>query len=126
MHRASSTLADRLASHGLLLLRVIVAAALMARCLQLERNSASLPTITPHVIAAIAGLFVLFGLWMPVAAAILAVSELLIAYSHGHDPWLSVLLAGLGIVLALLGPGTWSVDSWRSGWKRIEIRRPEN
>src|ERR1041385_2292797 len=122
MHRTSSTLADRLPSHGLFLLRVIVATALMTRCLQLGTDSASLPTITPHVIAALAGLFVLFGLWIRVAAAILAVTELLIAYSHGHDPWSSVLLAGLGVVLALLGPGTWSVDSWRSGWKRIEIR----
>ena len=125
MHRVSSTLADRLPSHGLLLLRVIVATTLLARCVQLA-NGASLWTVTPHVIAAGAGLFVLFGLWTSVAGAIVAIIELFIAFSHNHDPWLSVLLASVGIAVALLGPGAWSLDARRSGWKRIEIRRPDN
>ena len=125
MRRVSSTFADRLPGYGLLLLRVIVGTTLIVRCAQLV-NGASLHTITPHAIAAAAGLFLFFGLWMPVAGVILAISELLIAFLDGHDPWLSVLLASLGVALAILGAGTWSVDSRRSGWKRIEIRRPEN
>ena len=125
MHRVSSTFGDHLPSHGLLLLRVIVATALIARCVQLV-NGASLQTITPHVIAAGAGLFLLLGLWTSVAGAIVAIIELFIAFSHSHDPWLSVLLASLGVAVALLGPGTWSVDARRSGWKRIEIRPPDN
>jgi len=125
MHGMSSTFADRLPSPGLLLLRVIVSIALIARCVQLV-NGESLQAITPHVIAAVAGLFVLFGLWTSVAGAVVAIIELFIAFSHTHDPWLSVLLASVGVALALLGPGNWSVDARRSGWKRIEIRRPEN
>ena len=121
----SSTFADRLPSPGLLLLRVIVSIALIARCVQLV-NSESLQAITPHMVAAGAGLFVLFGLWTSVAGAVVAIIELFIAFSHTHDPWLSVLLATIGVALALLGPGTWSVDARRSGWKRIEIRRPDN
>ena len=121
----SSTFADRLPSPGLLLLRVIVAIALIVRCVQLV-NGESLQAITPHVIAAAAGLFVLFGLWTSVAGAVVALIELFIAFSHHHDPWLSVLLASVGVALALLGPGNWSVDARRSGWKRIEIRRPDN
>jgi uncharacterized membrane protein YphA (DoxX/SURF4 family) len=125
MHRASSTFADRLPSHGHLLLRVIVATTLIARCVQLV-NGASLQTISPHVIAAGAGLFILFGLWTSVGGAVVAIIELFIAFSHSHDPWLSVLLASVGVALALLGPGDFSLDARRSGWKRIEIRRPEN
>jgi hypothetical protein len=125
MHRVSSTSADHLPSHGLLLLRVIVAITLIARCVQLE-NGASLQTITPYVIAAGVGLFVLFGLWTSVAGAVVAIIELFIAFYHNHDPWLSVLLASVGIAVALLGPGCWSVDARRSGWKRIEIRPPSN
>ena len=125
MHRVSSTFADRLPSHGLLLLRVIVATTLIARCVQLV-NGASLQTITPHVIAAGVGLFVLFGLWTSVGGAVVAIIELFIAFSYNHNPWLSVLLASVGIAVALLGPGTWSVDARRSGWKRIEIRPPDN
>ena len=125
MHRVSSTFGDHLPSHGLLLLRVIVAIALFARCVQLA-NGASLPTITPHMIAAGAGLFLLLGLWTSAAAAIVGIIELFIAFTQNHDPWLTVLLAALGVAIALLGPGTWSVDTRRSGWKRIEIRRPDN
>ena len=125
MHRVSSTFADHLPSDGLLLLRVIVATALIARCVQLV-NGASLQTITPHLIAAGAGFLVLFGLWTSVGGAVIALIELFIAFSPNHDPWLSVLLASLGVAVALLGPGTWSLDARRSGWKRIEIRPPAN
>jgi putative oxidoreductase len=121
MYRVSSTFEDHLPSHGLLLLRLIVATALIARCVQLV-NGASLQTFTLLVIAAGAGLLLLLGLWTPVAGVILAISEILIAFSQGHDPWASVLLGSLGVAVALLGPGTWSLDARRSGWKRIEIR----
>ena len=125
MYPVSSTVGDHLPSHGLLLLRVIVATALIARCVQLA-NGASLQAFTPHVIAAGAGLFLLFGLWTSPAGAIVAIIEIFIAFSHNHDPWLTVLLAALGVATALLGPGIWSVDARRSGWKRIEIRPPDN
>ena len=125
MRGVFSTFADRLPSHGLLLLRVIVVTALIARCVQLV-NGASLQTITPQVIAAGLGLFVLFGLWTSVVGAVVAITELFIAFSHNQDPWLSVLLASVGVALALLGPGDFSLDARRSGWKRIEIRRPDN
>jgi uncharacterized membrane protein YphA (DoxX/SURF4 family) len=104
---------------------VIVAIALIARCVELVKG-ASPQIVIPHVIAAGAGLFVLFGLWTSVAGAVVATIELFIAFSQNHDPWLSVLLASVGVALALLGPGNWSVDTRRSGWKRIEIRRPDN
>jgi len=126
MRGLSSKFADPLPSHGLLLLRVIVAITLIARCLQLERHGVSIQTFAPHVIAAGAGLMVLFGLCSSVAGVILAVSEFLIAFSQGNDPWASVLLGSFGIALALLGPGSWSVDARRSGWKRIEIRPPDH
>ena len=125
MRGASSTFADPLPSHGLLLLRVIVATALIAHWVQVV-NGASPQIVTPHLIAAGAGLFVLFGLWTSVAGTVVAIIELFIALSHNHDPWLSVLLASVAIALALLGPGNWSVDARRSGWKRIEIRHPDN
>ena len=126
MRSLSSKFADPLPSHALLLLRVIVATTLIARCFQFERNGALLHTIAPQVIAAGAGLFGLFGLWTSVAGVILAISELLIVFSQGRDPWTSLLLSGLGVALALLGPGPWSLDARRSGWKRIEIRPPNN
>jgi uncharacterized membrane protein YphA (DoxX/SURF4 family) len=124
MRRLFSTFADGLPSVGLLLLRVVVGATLILRVVQLH-NRASVPMTAPHMVAAGIGLLLLFGSWTAVAGVMAAIIETVIAFSHNGDPWVSVLLASLGVALALLGPGTWSVDARRFGWKRIEIRRPD-
>jgi uncharacterized membrane protein YphA (DoxX/SURF4 family) len=104
---------------------LVVAAALIVSCIRLYNdNGASAQVLTPHLIAAGAGLFLLVGLWTPIAGLIVAIIELLTGFSHGHDPWLNVLLVSLGVALALIGPGAWSVDARLFGWKRIEIQRP--
>jgi len=124
MRRLFTTFADGLPSLGLLLLRVVAGAALILRVAELH-NRASVLTTAPHVIAAGLGLLLLFGSWTAVAGVMLSIIESVIAFSHNGDPWVSVLLASLGVALALLGPGTWSVDARRFGWRRIEIRRPD-
>jgi hypothetical protein len=124
MHYVSSTFADRLPNHGLL----------PPQSNGRDRADCALPSLGKRVsldnyILRDCGRnwpFPLLRLWTPIAGVILAIVELSIAFSRGHDPWLSVLLATLGVALALLGPGAWSLDARRSGWKRIEIRRPEN
>jgi ABC-type thiamin/hydroxymethylpyrimidine transport system permease subunit len=121
MRRFFFTFADGPPDFGLLLLRLIVATTLIARCLQLHNSSPE--TIAATIVAAAAGSLLLFGSWTLVAGVIVTIAELFIAFSYNHDPWPSVLLASLGVVMALLGPGVWSVDARRFGWKRIEIRR---
>ena len=66
------------------------------------------------------------GLWTPVTGALVALIELWNAYSQAGDPWFYTLLGTLGIALALLGPGAWSVDARLFGWKRIHIRERKN
>jgi uncharacterized membrane protein YphA (DoxX/SURF4 family) len=124
MRRLLSTFADGRLSLGLLLLRLVAGTALILRFLQLH-NRASIETTAPHVIAAVIGLLLLFGSWTALAGVLVAIIESVIAFSHNADPWVSVLLASFGVALALLGPGTWSLDAKRFGWKRIEIRRPD-
>ena len=123
MRRLFSTFADGLPSLGLLLLRVVVAVALIFRFVHLHQHAPA-QTTAPHVIAAVIGLLLLFGSWTVVAGVMVAIIESVLAFSHNGDPWVTVLLASLGVSLALLGPGTWSLDARRFGWKRIEIRRP--
>jgi uncharacterized membrane protein YphA (DoxX/SURF4 family) len=104
---------------------VIAGATLIVHYAQLHKGAAP-EAIALHVIAALGGLLLLVGLWTPVAGAIVALTELWIGLSQSHDVWVSVMLAGLGAALALMGPGAWSVDARLYGWKRIEIRRPDN
>ena len=67
------------------------------------------------------GLLLLVGLWTPVAGTMLAILALWHAFLHRSDPWTCVLMGILGVALALLGPGVWSVDARLFGWKNIRI-----
>jgi putative oxidoreductase len=72
------------------------------------------------------GFLLLAGLWTPIAATFVALLALWRIVSHTAEPWLQVLLATLGVALALLGPGAWSIDARLFGWKRIDTRDRES
>ena len=75
-----------------------------------------------HVLAAMAGLFLVIGLWTPMVGIGLALAEVWIIVQSSHDHLRSHLLQGaLGIALAMIGPGVWSVDARLFGWRRLEI-----
>jgi putative oxidoreductase len=67
------------------------------------------------------GLLLLAGLWTPVVGALVAAAGLWNVFSSGH-PWRWIMLATLGVALALIGPGAWSIDARLFGWRRLEIR----
>ena len=77
--------------------------------------------INLHLVAAGAAVLLLVGLWTPVAGVLLTVAELGLTFSHPVDPWRHILLGALGVALAMLGPGAWSVDARLFGRKRIHI-----
>jgi uncharacterized membrane protein YphA (DoxX/SURF4 family) len=75
-----------------------------------------------HVVAVAGGILLLAGLWTPIAGVLVAVIALWDGFSQPGDPWSRIMLGTLGAALAMLGPGTWSVDARLFGWKRIGIR----
>lgn len=81
----------------------------------------SQPLVMVQVAAAAAGVLLLAGLWTPLAGVLMAVMELGLAVFHPDDRWMHILVGALGIVLAMLGPGAWSVDARLFGRKRIQI-----
>ena len=74
-----------------------------------------------EVIAAGEGIFLLAGLWTPVAGVLLAVTELGIVFTGTDQLRNTILLATMGIVFAVLGPGGWSIDARLFGRKRLDI-----
>ena len=70
-------------------------------------------------------IFLLAGLWTPVAGALVALDELWIAltlYSSQPDGRLiHVFLAVLTAGVAMLGPGAWSIDARLFGRKRFKM-----
>jgi len=107
---------------GLLLLRLVAGAGLIFQAITALRGQPPIGVAIVDVLAAIAGVLLLAGLWTPIAGALVAMIELWTTYfSHPPDPWIFILLGTLGVSLALLGPGAWSVDARLFGWKRIDI-----
>jgi uncharacterized membrane protein YphA (DoxX/SURF4 family) len=81
----------------------------------------AMATVPLQTLSIVLGLLLLAGLWTPLAGGMVAAEALWNAFSTGQ-PWSWVMVATLGVALALIGPGAWSVDARLFGWKRLEIR----
>jgi uncharacterized membrane protein YphA (DoxX/SURF4 family) len=106
---------------GLLLLRLVVVLILIHDGIGALMGGPQRESISLQVIAAIAAVFLLAGLWTPIAGGIVTLSELWIILTCADDPRSTILLATLGTALAFLGPGTLSVDARLFGRKRLDI-----
>jgi putative oxidoreductase len=71
-----------------------------------------------------AGALLLIGLWTPAAGALAAIVKVSIAFSqhfsHSGDPLIPIVQAVLAAVLAMVGPGAWSIDARLFGRRRID------
>ena len=120
MRRLFSTFADGLPGAGLLILRLFLGGALTLGAIGAVLHG-SITVAIAHVLAAIAGMFLLIGLWTPIVGALVALTELWVVLLLPQDLRLHVLQAVFGIGLAMIGPGVWSVDARLYGWRRLEI-----
>ena len=120
MRRLFSNFADGLPGAGLLILRLFLGGALICAAIGAVLHG-SMTAAVANVLAAIAGMFLLIGLWTPIVGAIVALTELWIVLLLPQDLRLHVLQAVFGIGLAMIGPGVWSVDARLYGWRRLEI-----
>jgi hypothetical protein len=71
--------------------------------------------------AAVAGAFVVVGLWTPVAGALAAIAELSILILGTDHPRSAIMQIAAGISIGMLGPGVWSVDALLFGRKRLDL-----
>ena len=122
MRRLFSSFADGWPGVGLLGLRLVAGMVLIARGVAILRTVAPLDAASAEIVAMIAGLLLIAGLWTPVSGSALALVQMWNLLMRRGDPWTNILLGTLGAALALLGPGAWSVDARRFGWKRMDIR----
>jgi uncharacterized membrane protein YphA (DoxX/SURF4 family) len=106
---------------GLLLLRIAAGGSLIVGKLPATWAIPQSLGFEVRVTLVCVGVSLLLGLWTPITASIAAVTELLISSSHAAYSPTHVLLAILGVSLALLGPGAWSIDARVFGRKRIDI-----
>ena len=119
MQRCFTTFPDHWPGIGLLILRLTLAAIPIAQVARLWDGSWTLTTTVLFGLEAGCAGLLLFGLLTPIAAALIALVEcamFLSTYDRVH-----LLVATLGLVVLMLGPGVWSVDSRLFGRRRIHI-----
>jgi len=125
LQRLFSTFADGWPGIGLLLLRLLTAAALIYFGIVGVLASPPLATVVLQIFGIGAGILILVGLWTPVAGTLAAIAEVSIAcsrlLSHSGNPWIPIAETVLGAILAMVGPGACSVDARLFGRKHIDF-----
>ncbi len=119
LQRLYSNFANGWPGRGLLLLRLAIALFLIKRCL--TNRSLNDGDLWLSAGSAVGGLFLLGGLWTPVAGVATALLEIWIAIRTVDAQEAHLLCAALACGLTVLGPGAWSLDARLFGRRRISI-----
>jgi len=120
LQRLFSNFADGWPGRGLLAQRVLVAA-LLAYCIVNRFREASGSAALPELIGAGLSIFILLGLWTPIAGTLVSLLEVWVLFSRGVDARIPIILAILSATLAMIGPGAWSIDARLFGRKHIDV-----
>jgi len=107
-------------------MRLVAGSSLIAYGLMRLRTGPPAQLFIPDALGIVAGILLLAGLWTPIAGALVAALGIWNSITKSGDLWANIFLVTIGIGLALLGPGAWSVDARLFGWKRIDVRRVKN
>jgi uncharacterized membrane protein YphA (DoxX/SURF4 family) len=123
LQRLFSTFAEGWPGFGLLLQRALTSAILLYFAGAHLLESSSLAASLLHLMAAVAGVLLLFGLWTPLAGSAIAIVEVWIFLARSGNPLIAIIMVGLGATVAMIGPGVWSIDAQLYGRKHIEPSR---
>ena len=123
VRRLFSNFASGWPALGLLLIRIVAGAVLIIDgVIKLHTGEPVLPMLL-GVLAIGDGAMLVAGLWTPIAGFLAAaVSAVDILFRH-QSPYPGILLAAMGVGLALVGPGALSIDAWIFGLKKIDLEK---
>ncbi|MBV8834014.1 MAG: hypothetical protein JO108_32845 [Acidobacteriaceae bacterium] len=119
MQRLFSSFADGWPGGGLLVQRLLTGGALVYCGVACAIRNPICATMVPDSVGALAGVLLIAGLWTPIVGAVVAILQVCLAFTSPANRSFALSLAVLGATLAMIGPGTWSVDAWMFGRKRI-------
>ena len=119
MQRLFSTFADGWPGRGLLIQRLLVGLTLVYIDLTCLSTTPVCAGAAGKSIGAVAGLMLIAGLWTPIAGCLIVAGEGWIALSGAGNAGFPVMLGVLGLTLAMIGPGAWSLDARLYGRKHI-------
>jgi hypothetical protein len=119
LQRLFSTFADGSPGGGILLLRLLAGGALIYRGVAAIGAEDHTGLVALQILGAAAGLLILGGLWTPLAGVLAAIVEVWIGLSQPGIRSSALIFATLGISLAMIGPGAWSIDARLYGRKQL-------
>ena len=126
MQRLFSTFADGWPGIGLLLLRLVTAAALIHFGMVGIREQPSQLALALQLTGMAGAILLMVGVLTPLAGTLTAIAKVCIAMTRFFgaapgDPWIALAQATLAAALAMIGPGAWSVDARLFGRKHIDL-----
>ena len=103
-------------------MRLVLGSALVVRASSALCLDPLIKVAVPAVVLIGAGILLIAGLWTPIAGTAVAVAEISKMLMLPGDKWLWLMVAIIGVAMAMLGPGLWSADARLYGWRRLEVR----
>lgn len=120
MQRLYSTFPNAWPGLGLLLLRFAQGASIVVGS-DFDAWKFSARTLL-HIVELLMSVLLAIGLWTPIAGVIQAMIECSAIYVGGHFSQEHFAGALVGLALAMLGPGSWSIDAHLFGRHRVQIK----
>jgi uncharacterized membrane protein YphA (DoxX/SURF4 family) len=121
MQRLYSTFPNGIPGGGLLLLRFAGGLPLILHGVAVFQGTPEGAAAGVSVIGLVAEGFLIAGLWTPYAGVLQALVEVWLGVRSGTLVDTHLVRAALGLSLAALGPGAWSIDARLFGRKRIDV-----
>ena len=124
LQRFFTAFPDSWRGFGLLLLRVLVAVTVIMQALAYIRVVESVAGWSIVVLLLASAACLLVGFVTPVAAVLIGLTLLGLAFRTTPDPFQELQVVVLAVVIALLGPGAFSIDARMFGRREILIPVP--
>jgi putative oxidoreductase len=106
---------------GLLILRTAAGGLLLAQGVAMSIFEARGAPAATAGMAIAAGFLLLIGLWTPISCLLAIVAESWLLFAGGVATQPAVLLISISAALAMLGPGSSSLDAILFGRRRLDI-----
>jgi putative oxidoreductase len=119
MQRLYTTFPNEWPGAGLLLLRLAEGVPSVVEGATRALSSGATVATLPYAVDILSGLLLIVGFWTPIGGVLQALVEFSSALSgSGYE---HIVRGMIGLSVAMLGPGAWSVDARLFGRKRIDV-----